>query len=585
MPIFFQATPTFLTSITDDGIGTYVTEEQPATQPVTLGSLGAAKTVDLTRHLKAAGVDDDGVLLDELRDDGGFSHLVSETSGDYMEIGGLYVRFDPAKEWPTPLMPINNPYELLAIYFSADDTKYSKYARQRYHAFHAEVTSVAGPLATVKVWPAAGAADDFKELTIDRSAPLQCAAAENLEWWPSGWGRITLLSPKGATGALFLSANTADEFGVRVPKLPKALGDDSAPVGNALAAGNPRAGTNPKLETQPPQLPTIRPCEVCRMLEPAPVGKKGGRPARRLRQPGSRTRVDERSWTTLNVSGIAPTTGLIDVQARLQEGKNLALVKDLPALLDLLRQAAACRPPRARRRLDLVAHTATKDALLRLGRSLIDMRDDTVVAIAQQIAEEHLLARLGIQEVRIIGCSSSRTEAAKETMRALHDVLQVPVSGVCDLLTLGEFEPASFAHDTVGVDLKCGLFRWPAATHRRFVEEVGTSQHAARALETVVLHDSAPTSLLAPGGDLVRWIGNGRGREMHGFLAEPVRHVIVVPPAWTGTYQSFDVFFDHSVVAAYPGGVPVFYEVDNPAELEATLSECRPVAHGKGKSK
>jgi hypothetical protein len=111
-------------------------------------------------------------------------------------------------------------------------------------------------------------------------------------------------------------------------------------------------------------------------------------------------------------------------------------VAGLPGLRGLLEELGGA-PGRT---LDLVAHADGPTGLVRLGDSPIDMGRRDVEAFFQELGSRGLLERLGIVEVRLLGCRTASTGAGRETLRALAAVLGVRVSGTLMSLRARHFD-------------------------------------------------------------------------------------------------------------------------------------------------
>jgi hypothetical protein len=83
----------------------------------------------------------------------------------------------------------------------------------------------------------------------------------------------------------------------------------------------------------------------------------------------------------------------------------------------------------APRTLDLIGHSTRGHHLLRLASTPIDMLDPAVARFFLAVAGEHLLPRLQISAVRLLGCETAVTEAGQRTLRMLRQTLRLPVYG------------------------------------------------------------------------------------------------------------------------------------------------------------
>jgi hypothetical protein len=89
------------------------------------------------------------------------------------------------------------------------------------------------------------------------------------------------------------------------------------------------------------------------------------------------------------------------------------------------RLAAAASPST----LDLIGHSTREHHLLRLGDTPIDMLDRRVNRFFRELVASHLLARLRISAVRLLGCETAVTDSGRRTMHMLAHTLRLPVFG------------------------------------------------------------------------------------------------------------------------------------------------------------
>jgi hypothetical protein len=98
----------------------------------------------------------------------------------------------------------------------------------------------------------------------------------------------------------------------------------------------------------------------------------------------------------------------------------------------------------ARRTLDLIGHSTRDHHLLRLGSTPIDMLDPAVARFFRAIAGEHILPRLQISAVRLLGCETAVTESGQRTLRMLGQTLRLPVYGTVKPLFKSHSNAAGF---------------------------------------------------------------------------------------------------------------------------------------------
>jgi hypothetical protein len=69
--------------------------------------------------------------------------------------------------------------------------------------------------------------------------------------------------------------------------------------------------------------------------------------------------------------------------------------------------------------LDLMGHSTRDHHLLRLGDDRIDMLDPFVARFFRSLADEHLLPRLEVVAMRLLGCETAVSPGGKRTLRLL----------------------------------------------------------------------------------------------------------------------------------------------------------------------
>jgi hypothetical protein len=132
----------------------------------------------------------------------------------------------------------------------------------------------------------------------------------------------------------------------------------------------------------------------------------------------------------INVSIVARDAEMAAMQQPIRE---LALI-DGPDELAVVLQSLALRsdhcntsPPPAT--LDLIAHSAGDERLLKIGGWKVDGEVAAVRAFFTTLAQQRTLARLGVASVRLLGCYTASTPRARATLRTLRDILGVEVCG------------------------------------------------------------------------------------------------------------------------------------------------------------
>jgi hypothetical protein len=238
-------------------------------------------------------------------------------------------------------------------------------------------------------------------------------------------------------------------------------------------------------------------------------------------------------------------------------------------------EAALCRllaagAPSAPRTLDLIGHSTAGTSLLVMGDWVIDATSLTVTAFFRELAEQNVLARLGIEAVRLLGCATAVTEHGRWTVCALADLLGVEVVGTTAPLLASYYEPAGFSHDrryllTSATDLRArGSITRPAASSRISVLDIDrlpampldqarpwpvhvvNTEQARDLLALIRRHDGAPAALEAvPSCELA--------------LPSPARD----------RYHRIEVLRDGELVRVEPGTV---YPVSDPAAFRALVT-------------
>ena len=82
---------------------------------------------------------------------------------------------------------------------------------------------------------------------------------------------------------------------------------------------------------------------------------------------------------------------------------------------------------RVQRSLDLIDHRFHGDALMAFGSWKINANEDNPSAELEKLAKDKELPRLGITEVRLLGCATACSPAALATIKYMTQILKVPV--------------------------------------------------------------------------------------------------------------------------------------------------------------
>ena len=94
--------------------------------------------------------------------------------------------------------------------------------------------------------------------------------------------------------------------------------------------------------------------------------------------------------------------------------------------------------------LDLIGHSTRDHHLLRLGDTAIDMLDTVVAWFFRSMADDHLLTRLEVVAVRLLGCETAASSSGKRTLRLLAHTLRVPVFGAMKPLMKSHYDQLGF---------------------------------------------------------------------------------------------------------------------------------------------
>ena len=94
--------------------------------------------------------------------------------------------------------------------------------------------------------------------------------------------------------------------------------------------------------------------------------------------------------------------------------------------------------------LDLLGHSTRDHHLLRLGNDRIDMLDPVVARFFRTMSDDHLLSRLEVVAVRLLGCETAVTPGGRRTLRLLARTLRLPVYGSIKPLMKSHYDKLGF---------------------------------------------------------------------------------------------------------------------------------------------
>jgi hypothetical protein len=237
----------------------------------------------------------------------------------------------------------------------------------------------------------------------------------------------------------------------------------------------------------------------------------------------------------------------------------------------LCRLLAAGAPP-APRTLDLIGHSTAGTSLLVMGDWVIDATSPTVIAFFRELAEQNVVARLGLQAVRLLGCATAVTEHGRYTVCALADLLGIEVVGTTAPVLASYYEPAGFSRDrryllTSATELRArGAVTRPRASSRsasRVLDidrlpavpldqtrpwpvHVVSTEQARELLALIQRHDGAPAALAT-----VPWCE------------------LALPSPDRDRYHRIEVLSDGELVRVEPGNV---YPVSDPVAFRALVT-------------
>jgi hypothetical protein len=200
--------------------------------------------------------------------------------------------------------------------------------------------------------------------------------------------------------------------------------------------------------------------------------------------------------------------------------------------------------PRLPRTLDLVGLTGN-DHLLTFHARALDGENRLVRAFWREIAELDLVARLGIESVRLIGCSSAVGPRARATIAMLSDVLGVPVIGSYELVSFDDFR---------------GSFEFPETTR------TGAAFLDLDSLRARPADAGARIITAAMGRDLLAQIRRRNGVHLPDLLARSSAS-LAIPSAVDGLFHHVEVMLDHELVRTGD----VVFPVDDPRGLRLLL--------------
>lgn len=214
------------------------------------------------------------------------------------------------------------------------------------------------------------------------------------------------------------------------------------------------------------------------------------------------------------------------------------------------------RLPATQRTLDLIGHSTPNKSLLMLGDWVIDAGSSTVTAFFRELADQQVLSRLGVTALRLLGCNTALTGQGKATLRALSEILELPVYGTTEMIFASHYDGRGFREDFADHLVEAREVAHHEATPTRKLIGAGTTQtldidalpaHSSVAPSGDWTHRMASEAQL---GEILRHVRRNDGAEMPGLLSQPVCELIF--PVATGLYGRMQIVLDGQFVRVYP---------------------------------
>ncbi|HUJ58727.1 MAG TPA: hypothetical protein VLX92_09550 [Kofleriaceae bacterium] len=233
-------------------------------------------------------------------------------------------------------------------------------------------------------------------------------------------------------------------------------------------------------------------------------------------------------------------------------------------------EAALARASKAQtwRALDLIGH-ATPEGVLQLGDWVIDTADPEVVAWWRGAGCE--LERLGIDELRLLGCSTAISARGRATVAMLADVLGLEVYGTRAGVFSAQFQRDGFSQVWRHVLLPASQL-WPRSEPPRSDQRaLELAELAAEPLErertwpVVIATRDEAEALLA----LVR---SDEGAAFACAVDPPVGE-IALPADEPGAYRRIELVLDGAMIRVFPRDRPhgIGFPVTDPAAMRALV--------------
>jgi hypothetical protein len=283
------------------------------------------------------------------------------------------------------------------------------------------------------------------------------------------------------------------------------------------------------------------------------------------------------SGTTDDVVGDAE---LRRVHAVIGMVQRVAGRSELECLFGRLLAAGCTSTARRTRVLDLVGYSVSPHGLLALGEWTLDAANPTVAAFFRELCDQDVLARLGITAVRLVGCATAVTAAARWTVCALADLLGVTVSGTTTMIGAPHFTAAGFTSTHALISNRelragpvgCGpLFATAPISRRLDIDALRAEPLApppARCPRYAIAGDDAR--------ELLAFVDREDAHVLPGLLAAPACELAL--PARADAYHRVQILARGQLVRVFPVDGPVhgvLYGVNDPAALTAMVEALR----------
>jgi hypothetical protein len=130
----------------------------------------------------------------------------------------------------------------------------------------------------------------------------------------------------------------------------------------------------------------------------------------------------------LNIVSVGALETIPDAMLRGPDTFVASSLRDVARALEAA-QSAQTGGPTVARAIDLIGHSTRDHQLLRLGSTVVDALDLTVLRFFEGIARSGLVLGIGAVCLRLLGCETAMSPSGQRTMRILASVLGIRVYG------------------------------------------------------------------------------------------------------------------------------------------------------------